>query len=233
MMKLFVVVALLAALVYADGYKIEQPKYPCDFSVKIYQKVDDKKTEYMKYKVNGRYMYYKTEADDDMKVETVVRPDIEKKVAGVDCIAQAAKTTVEGVSACVVTYVPVDTVVGHTTSLLDEMLEDILKHTYKNKKSMKFDGKSCDAYYDDDVEEEAIFVYDDFVYGIRMGKGEEGILEYEWKAPMEEFVFDHKDCVAQEKKLADEPSEDYVFCAAASVKVALVALLVALVSALF
>jgi len=105
---------------------------------------------------------------------------------------------------------------------------------WDHKETKTWRGKKCTHYYDDD-DDESIYVYDGRIYGF-ISRREEVVFEYEWEASMEEFVLKEKDypaCVKENKKVTEVPSEDYIFCAASSVKVAFVAIVAALVSSLF
>jgi len=106
---------------------------------------------------------------------------------------------------------------------------------WDHKETKTYRKKKCDHYYDDDDEEGSIYVYDGRIFAV-VAHETEFVIEYEDKAPMEDFVMSKKNypkCVEKDKRVAEVPSDDYVFCAASSVKVAIVAIVAALFSALF
>jgi len=143
------------------------------------------------------------------------------------------------------------------TSVIQRMT-DIIDHPYggnipgedSSESNIQFDSSDdaenySDEYSNGDEEEDSdtsdedddksIYVYEDRVYGM-VEREYEYVFEYKWEAPMEDFALskkDYPDCVKKEKKLTDVPSEDYIMCAASSLKVAFVALFAALLAALF
>jgi len=237
MMKVFAVLALLVLAVAAD-YKLKQPDYPCAFQLEVISKKGDEKNTELEFAVNGRYAWYKKEEEDGM-AEVLYRPDITDTKAGVKFMICATKMTVGSKETCTAIYVKTDRVVDHTVDVVTALLSDVVGAKFENKDSEKYDGKKCDVYYNDDKEEFAVYVYDEYVYAIHHREDDvdyDLIFDYTWNAPLSLFVFDekdHKDCVKKYESLADTPSVDYIFCAASNLKVAFVALLVALVSALF
>jgi len=227
MMKFVVVLALVLVAVSA-GNKFKQPKMPCDYKIdaKIYE--DKKKTADYVVEFNGRY--FKLAAKDDReKYVMLLRPDIGSDGNMTAFFSEDDECEVEEVTMDEFKYI------ANIYSNLFWLYYD--DKDWDHKEDKKYRDKKCVHYYDDDKDEPSIYVYDDYIYGVVSGEEDfEYVLEYTWKAPMDDFVMSKKDypkCYDKEKKVADTPSEDYVMCAASSVKIAFVAMLVALVAALF
>jgi len=227
MMKFVAVLALLLVAVSAREY-FKQPGYPCAYKVKM--SVYEKGKKYAEYKsyVNGRYMKTKMTAEDDEDYNAVilVRPDLGGEgnftvVSGYEDYCYSSVLENEELSYFLQSY----------SRMFLMYVED---KNWDHKETKTWRDKKCDHYYDDD-EDESIYVYDGRIYGY-VERSDEVVVEYEWEAPMEEFVLKEKDfpdCVKENKKVTEVPSEDYIFCAASSVKVAFVAIVAALVSSLF
>ena len=225
-MKFVAVFALMLVAVSASYY-FKQPKYPCAYQLKLKPYADKKEIGKLEVAVNGRYfkMEYKVE---DYNLVLLFRPDLADKgnvtifeydIEEKECYSEEME--MEEASYFINLY-------GQG------LLEGADGRNWEKKKSEEWRGKKCDHYYNDD-DDEGIYVYDDHVYGL-VEHELEIVYEYEWEAPMEEFVMKEKDypqCVKENKKVAEEPSKDYVFCAASSLKVAFAAILAALLAALF
>ena len=137
---------------------------------------------------------------------------------------------------CSVTSLPVVEYMNASISTLEDIFDECAKIDFPQKTTGKYGNKKCDIYYDTKIDDFAVYVYEDYIYAIHSGEKDDVydlILDYTWKAPMKDFVFDHKECVEQEKKLAETPSDDFVLCAASNLRVAFFTLLVALVTILF
>jgi len=223
MMKFVAVLALVLVAVSAKNH-FKQPKMPCDYTLTYTGYEDDKKLGQYIIKFNGRYFKLDMNADDEKGV-MLLRPDIGKSGTGFsaydgDC--EVEELTEEEVKYIIEIY-------G------SEIFSYVNDKDWDNKDSKKWRGKKCDHYYDDEKYGVELYVYDDHIYGMASDEMEV-TFEYEWKAPMSDFVLSKKDypkCYDKEKKVADTPSDDYVMCAASSVKIAFVAMLVALLAALF
>lgn len=223
-MKFLAVIALVAVAVAAETYKVEI-KLPCEYEVKMKVKSGSVSLDAGKQYVNGRYMKQEVEAMGQKSIQ-LIRPDINKKEGDAEMIA----SVVFAAGMCNLNYVPVKTLFPDD--------EDENAMYYEHKEKQKYDGESCTAYWNGTSidKEGGIFVCGDEIRCVRDVDGGETmdmIMEYEYDAPMEKFIIKEDACTKIEKKLAEEPSEDFIMCAASSVKVAFVALLVALVSALF
>jgi len=226
MMKFVAVLAAVLVAVSASEY-FKQPRYPCAYQVNV--KLYEGKKEYgtVLTEVNGRYMKFDLqEKEEDYNVMYLLRPDIGGEGNVTFFMGDGEYCYVEPIEMEDAAYV--------TESLSNFILMYVDGKNWDHKKSETWRDKKCDHYYDDD-DDESIYVYDGRIYGVTERHGEY-VFEYKWEAPMEDFVLSKKDypnCVKQEKKVADVPSEDYIFCAASSLKVAFVALLAALLVALF
>jgi hypothetical protein len=225
MNKVLFVLAVVAVALVA-GEKFKPKKLPCAFELKLVQTIDKKKSDLMKITINGRYLRMKMSddrkrGDDDMYV--CYRPDITKKESGVDMIGAAV--TYGG--KCETAYGPLKEYLKMLDEFSETMFYGVDEIDWEHKKDTKYDGESCTVYYDDDEKDYALYVKDDYPLALHT-QGYDLKFEWEWEAPMDKFKMDS--CDGDFKKT---PSEDYIFCAASSVKVALAALLVALVSALF
>ena len=174
---------------------------------------------------NGRY-FKLTRNDYDMVERVLLRPDI----GGGDNITGFEYTS----DMCRVDYLDMEDFNYVLDTWGSRFFRYVNDKKWDHKESKKYKDKKCDHYYDDG-NDESIYVYDDYVYVIT--EGEYDIMfEYKWEAPMEDFVLKEKDypkCVKENRKVAEIPSEDYVMCSASNVKIAILAIFVALVSALF
>ena len=224
-MKFVAVLAFVLVSVSASYY-FKQPKYPCAYQIKIRMYEDKKDLGKYEIAMNGRYfkMRYKF---DDYDLALLMRPDLAGEgnitiFEGSEKECYAGEIEMEEAAYFVNIY-------GNGFLVYED------GRNWDNKKSKEWRGKKCDFYYDDKDDEEGIYVYDDHIIGV-VDEDEEMVFEYEWDAPMEEFVMKEKDypeCVKENKKVAEEPSKDYVFCAASSLKVAFAAILAVLLAALF
>jgi len=167
--------------------------------------------------------------DDDDKITSIYRSDMTKEKDKKEMIAIAAASDGKCKGS---DYAPLDDYFEVLKTYSETVFDELKDVTWKNKKEdVKFKGKKCTAYYNDDIDGSAIYVYDGYLYAVHSSSDDTTILEYEWDVPMDTFVL--KDCKSEDKRFAETPSEDFVFCASNSVKVAFVAILVALLSALF
>ena len=155
-----------------------------------------------------------------VEIYAVYRPDITKKESGVEMIGVAASKGDE----CESDYTPWDPYLAYLKTLSGQIFGVVDNIDWKNKKEGKYDGEKCTVYYDDDEKDYALYVKDDYPIAMH-AYSTDLIFDWEWSAPMKKFKLD-----ACKDDFGKTPSDDYVFCAAASVKVAVVALLVALVS---
>jgi len=151
------------------------------------------------------------------------RPDITKKVSGVEMIAAAAQYA----KTCVSDYAPMEDYLKFLDGMSDTMFGSLEDVEWEHKKDGEYDGKKCTVYYDEDEKDYALYVKDDYPYAFHT-QSQDLIFDFEWEAPMDKFVLE--DCKGD---FAKTPSKDYIFCAASTVKVAVVAVLAALLSALF
>ena len=225
MMKFVVVLALLLAAVSAKEY-FKQPKYPCAYAVKITEYWKETKSGTIDVALNGRYFKYMIKSDE-YSTTVLLRPDIQDKDGRMNTFYAYDQY-------CYSQFVDMEDVAYMLQTVGNPLISYVDGKSWDHKETKTYRGKKCDHYYDDNGEE-SIYVYDDRVYGY-IDNSEEFVFEYEMEAPMEEFVLkekDYPDCVKENKKVTEVPSEDYVFCAASSVKVAFVAIVVALVSSLF
>jgi len=225
-MRFVAVLALLLVAVSAKEH-FKQPKYPCAYNIKISVSEKGEKVEEFKIYVNGRYLKMKmTSEERDYSSALLLRPDIGGEG---NCTLM---NSFKDYCYPIVVETKEASYIINTYSVLFLMYVDDKDWDHKETKTWR--GKKCDHYYDDD-DDESIYVYDGRIYGYAE-RSDEITFEYEWEAPMEEFVMKEKDypyCVEAVKEVSEVPSEDYIFCAASSVKVAFVAIVVALVSSLF
>jgi hypothetical protein len=224
-MKFLAVIALVAVAVAAETYKVNV-KLPCEYEVKIKMKSKGVTADFGKTYVNGRYMKSETEVLGKKSI-TLYRPDINKKEGDTEKIASVSFA----LGVCTLDYVDVKTI-------FPDVDEEENTMYFENKEKQNYGDEKCTAYWNGTSidKDGGIFVCDDELRCVRAvlaGETTDTIMEYEYDAPMEKFVIKEDACTKIEKKLAEEPSEDFIMCAASSVKVAFVALLVALVSALF
>ena len=226
-MKFVAVFALMLVAVSASYY-FKQPKFPCAYQIKI--KLYEDKKEVGKYSVemNGRYAMASFEFKDEGYDDTyLVRPDIGGK--------DNATLILGDKDNCYVYTIEMEEANYFTHNIGNLVLMYVDGRNWEKKKSEEWRGKKCDHYYDDDDDDESIYIYDDRIYGM-VDRRYEYVFEYKWEAPMEDFVMKEKDfpqCAKQEQKITEVPSEDYIMCAASSLKVAFAAILVALLAALF
>ena len=221
MMKAIACLALVAIVVSAGEYKFTQPKFPCAFQMKV---VSDGR-ELFSEVINGRF-FKLVQYDAGVTSVGVSRSDITKKEGDVEKIAYANAKN----GKCESGFVPLKDYLGVLKTYSEDIFAGMSDKTWKNKKNVTFNGKDCTAYYDDDIEEGAIYVYDGYIYAYA-DKFETTIFDFKLEAPLSEFVLE--ECKSENKKFAETPSEDYVFCSSSSVKVAFAAILVALLCAFF
>jgi hypothetical protein len=222
MFKTLAVLAVIVLAVSAEKYK--PPKLPCDYELKLIKKADSKSEDLIKLTINGRYLRMKMADDGDSDIYAVYRPDITKKEGGIEMIGVAASKGDD----CKSDYTSLDAYLAFLKTLSGQIFGAVDYIDWKNKKEGEYDGEKCTVYYDDDEKDYALYVKDDYPLAMHAYDGTDLVFEWEWSAPMKKFKLD-----ACKDDFGKTPSDDYVFCAAASVKVAVVALLVALVSALF
>ena len=225
MMKFVAFLALVLVAVSAKNH-FKQPKMSCAYklNVKVYE--DGKWSGEDMVEFNGRY--FKIVSKREETFLGLLRPDI----GGEDNLTVFSHERSE----CEVEEVTMD-----DFKYVSEMYSNLFwlyvnDQDWDHKKDEKFKDKKCVHYYNDKNDEGSIYVYDDYIYAVVYDDKNYYTLEYEWKAPMEDFVLSKKDypkCYDKEKKVADEPSEDYIMCAASSVKIAFVAMVAALLAALF
>ena len=225
-MKIFAVFALVAVAVYAKSYSFRDADKPCAYHQHIDIYEDNRK--YAQYDVafNGRYMKVKAKSEEGDYL-ILLRPDI-----GHDKNATLLFFSYEE---CNMAEVEPEIAMEYLDTYHDVATRYVKNKQWDHKESKKYRGKQCDYYFDDDEDEASIYVYDEKIYGVIEGDSE-WVIEYDEDVSMSDFALSKKDypeCVEQEKKLADKPSDDYVLCAAGSMKVAIIALFAALVSAFF
>ena len=221
----FVAVFALVLVAVSASYYFKQPKFPCTYQLKIKAYEDKKDLGKYEIAVNGRYFKMRFKVENDYDITFVLRPDL----AGEGNITYFEYDKDE--KECYVDQMEMEEAAYFLQIYGQGFLMYVDGKNWENKKSVEWRGKKCDHYYDDD-DDESIYVYDDRVYGV-VYRDEEMVFEYEWEAPMEEFVMDYSECVKENKKVAEVPSKDYIFCAASSLKVAFAAILAALLAALF
>jgi len=228
MMNFAVVLALCILAGSAAEYTFKQPKLPCAFRMNTTTYLGEDKTGERVVEFNGRYFWYLSNIGYGDTIY-LLRPDITKgdKITGFSVSSDSVECSVveKGLEEC--TRVRDD--------FGDNSFDWLNNKTWKNKESKTWKGKKCDHYYDDDPEGPSIYVNDGYLYG-KIQEIYDLVYEYKWEAPMEDFVMSNEvypKCVAKEKKVADVPSEKYAACEASYLKVAFVAILVALVSSLF
>ena len=224
MMKFVAVLALILVAVSAKEH-FKQPKMPCAYKItaKVYES-DKVEGDYV-VEFNGRYM--KLVAKDSEEYAMLLRPDIGKDGKMTGFGVEDGKCYVDEL-----TMEDFEYVLDIYGNLFWQYVGD---NDWDHKEEKKYKGKKCVHYYNDGGDE-GIYVYDDYIYVAQYDKGDYFELEYEWKAPMKDFVLSKKDnpkCYDEEKKVAEEPSEDYIMCAASTMKVAFAAVFVALLAALF
>jgi len=223
-MKFIAILALVLVAVSAKDYKFKQPKMPCAYKMTITDYYKGTKDGQYVCEFNGRYFKMKV-SYEDYEVFMLARPDIGSDGNVTIFESEDDECYAEEIDLDTYAYVLAEYGSGLTGYFDDK--------TWDHKESKTWRDKKCDHYYDD--EDEGIYVYDDHIYGWVDGK-EEIVFEYEYSAPMKDFVLSKKDfpeCVKKAKEVAETPSEDYIMCAASSLKVAFVAVLAALVCALF
>jgi len=227
MMKFVAVLALLLVAVSAKEH-FKQPKFPCAYEMKMSASDGDESYGEYKLYMNGRYVKLKVTSEEEKGYNGVllVRPDLG---------GEGKFTVFEGFGEyCYSAVMDNKDLPYFLDSYGKVFLEYADDKDWDHKETKTWKGKKCTHYYDDD-EDESIYVYDDRVYGY-VENDFVIVFEYEWKASMDEFVLKEKDypeCVKENKKVTEVPSDDYVFCAASSLKVAFVAVVAALVSSLF
>ena len=228
MIKSVAVLALVLVAVSASYY-YKQPRFPCAYEMKTKLYRDDKEEGSVKSLVNGRYAKVKID-NDEYETMILLRADLGGEGNVTAFFAE------KGSEYCYVEPVELEDTAYFTSYYTQGLFSYVDGRNWKNKKSVEWKGKKCDRYYDgDDDEDISLYVLDDYIYGMS-DRRYAYVFEYKWEAPMEEFVMKEKDypeCVKQEKKVTEVPSEDYIFCAASSLKVAFVAILAAFVVALF
>ena len=222
-MKSVAVFALVLVAVSASYY-YKQPKFPCAYVMEMKAYDDGKDAGKYKIEVNGRYMKVKYEDGDDYEYTMLIRADIGGE-------GNVTWFYTEG-EYCYVDPMEMEEAAYDLSIYGQGIMMYLDGRNWDKKKSEEWKGKKCDHYYDDDDDDEGLYVYDERVIGV-VSRRYEYVIEYKWEAPMEDFVLDVKDCVKQEKKVGEVPSEDYIMCAASSLKVAFVAILAAFVVALF
>ena len=224
MMKFVAILALFAVAVSAESFTYKLPKFPCAYQMTVETFEKDKSLGKTIVELNGRYML----VHNDGKLSGVARPDILKE-------GNVSLFTVDS-DDCEIEYMSVDEYVGLLDQYLKALFSGVDGKKWDHKKSEEFRGKKCDHYYDDNKNSGNLYVIDDYPYAISGEVDYVAVMEYKWEAPMKDFVLSKKDypkCYDKEKKVADEPSEDYIMCEASSIKIAFVAIFVALISALF
>ena len=221
-MKFVVFLALVVVAVSAKDYTYNMPKFPCSYQMTITSYDDGKKDDSEQVEFSGRY--YKFSRDD--KIVGVIRPDLGKDGSLLFFDSVSSGCSVEEMEMEVLQYL----IDRHTNRLFAY----VANKTWDHKDSETYRDKKCDHYYNDE-DSRSIYVHDDHIYAIRE-EDRELVFEYKWKAPMEDFVLSKKDypkCYEKEKRVADVPSEDYIFCAASTVKIAFVAVVAAIANSLF
>ena len=226
MNKVVFVLAVVAVAVLASE-KYKAPKLPCAYELKIKEKSksSSKASDVGKYTVNGRYLRMKIEnSNDDSDIYGVYRPDIQKTDNGIDYIGIAATSDKK----CESDWAPLKAYLLVLDGMYTSLFGGVNAISWDSKEEgAKYDGDKCTLYKNKALGIN-MYVKDDYPYVIQDSDGDEEIYEWSWSAPMSKFKLE--DCSGDFGKT---PSSDYVFCAASSVKVAFVAVLAALLAALF
>jgi len=225
-MKFAAVLALIVVAVSAANH-FKQPKMPCAWTqdIDVYRRGG--KYAHYRVEMNGRFMKFTGNEDDDETYAELVRSDIGNDgnvtffyMDGSDCVVEELELNDLAYLQDMYTYI----------GMMYEYDKD-----WDHKKTETYRDKKCDYYYDDEPEEGNIYVYEGRIFAVVREKFE-FVIEYKDEAPMDVFVMSEKDfpkCVEKDKKVAEVPSDDFVFCAASSMKVAIVAVVAAVISALF
>ena len=224
-MRFISVIALVVVVCAADNH-FKQPKFPCAYQMELTWYRGESKVRQDNVEFNGRYCKVHMKVDV-YEVVALLRPDIGGGENMTGFQFMDGECEMEHVGMEEFAYV-VDTYGSGMFRAVDDK-----KWDHKEKKTWR--GQKCDHYYNDKKDSVSIYVYDDHIYGL-VEEDYEVTVKYKWEAPMKDFVLSKKDypkCYEKDKKVAEEPSEDYVFCTASTMKVAFLAVFVALVSALF
>jgi len=228
MMKFVAVLALIAVAVSAKEH-FKQPQLPCAWTQDITMYEGEKKVGSYHIEMNGRYMKLEGKDGDEEKYMLLVRADI-----GNDDNVTIFEMDEED-DECYVEQIDLKELAYYENIYSNLLTLYVYDKDWDHKETKTYRKKKCDYYYDDDDEEGSIYVYDGRIFAV-LAHEMESVIEYEDKAPMEDFVISKKNypkCVEKDKKVAEVPSDDFVFCAASSVKVAIVAVVAAVFSALF
>jgi len=237
MMKIFAVVAIVAVAVCAKSITFKQERLPCSYTLKSKVTVSGREVTSPKSFVNGRYIA-SSGAQGDQSFFGIVRPDITRKEDGREQIASFVSL---GKNDCTLEWMNMTDYLAELKDYDYELFLGFNNATWDKKESVKYQGKKCDHYYNETKDSPSIYVYDDFIYVIHMKTDEDNdmdiIYDFNWdKVKMDKFIMKKDDfpaCYKLDKRIADEPSKDYVFCGASSLKVAFVSILVALATVLF
>ena len=160
------------------------------------------------------------------EMTTVFRPEITKNVDGVEM--QAAAAVMDG--KCSSIFVDPQDCLDYVNDILKSTFAGLDNHTWEYKEEAEYNGKKCTVYYDYSIDYIAIYVHEGYIHVVR-GGSIDVIIENKWEAPMESFVL--KNCWKENKKFSQTPSKSYIFCDASNLKVAFIAVIVALLSAIF
>jgi len=208
-MKIFAALAVIAIAVSAS-YQYKCPKLPCSFEMSLNTMNDEGKLkEFTRYTVYDIFISSKVTSSTETGEEiyrVIIRPDITKMVNDTKMIGVSLYMR----DKCSTTYsaYSLDEYMKIVEDMPHALFGDLINSTWENKKSVKYNGKQCTVYYDDDVDTEAFFVYDDYPYVIRDRDGDTIVQwNWDWEASLDHFK--QKDCGGD---FAEAPSSKYEKC---------------------
>jgi len=226
-MKFFVALALAAIAVSAADYDsgvssssssfyYKQPELPCAFSLSITKREYYSSVSTTTIKTDGRFIYERIPSSYSSTIY-LTRPDIRKMVNGTRVVALG---TVSSYS-CSMSYIDIDEAVANVSAYVESYVEGFNNRSYAHKESVTIDEKECDVYYDEDIDVEAMYVCDEFIYRIYNYTDPYDYFNitfnYTWGEPeMEDFTLTTSQYYGCDSRFTNVPSRNYAHCSLSS-----------------
>jgi len=192
----------------AGSYKLVQPALPCAYVLTAERFLQGIRNVF-DMKINGHYIYIKVMNDFFDTEVTLVRPDIINNTDKTVAVFNLDEDS------CSLKYRDSKDMVLAIQELVSSFSTGFDKRTYNHKVSRSIDGKKCDCYYDDYIDEEAVYVCGKYISYIRSDELEV-TFNFSWDAPeMREFKLDkdeYPECLDNDKRVFDTPSAEYSEC---------------------
>jgi len=192
------------------AYTYLQPSYPCAFELKITS--SDSNPKY--YKFDGNFIYYSTRDRYGDDLIAISRPDIRQVENGTEEMA-VFLVDESSYNTCSMNYLPIKDVVDSMHKQVWSLTDGFNNRTYYHKESVIINKRHYDLYYDEEKEDEVVYVHRGYIYKVQVGNSFVNF-DYTWFQPStSEFALDKSNfpsCASKDQRIYSTPSRDYANC---------------------